>query len=327
VVQREEERAQAGDGRQPMVPFRQRAYNGPVDLQAMAALVQAFPADHLHVVDLPYRFSSWALDVRENVGLWTTSGGQLLAWAVMQTPFWTIDDAYHPDAGEALRRQVWAWADGRAREMLDTPNGRDVWFVNVFADQAERIADLEAAGFACQAEVGEHSWSKVLMVRAAGTPVAECPPPAGVTIRSLAGEAEVEAYVALHRAAFDSRNMTVEWRRRTLRRPEAVPDLDLVAVTADGRLVAFCVCWLDRQAEGPDRGQIEPLGVHPDWRNQRLGRAILSEGLRRLVRHGARQIYVETDKHRNAALALYESLGFRVVRDVLVYRKDYGPSP
>jgi ribosomal protein S18 acetylase RimI-like enzyme len=31
---------------------------------------------------------------------------------------------------------------------------------------------------------------------------------------------------------------------------------------------------------------------------------------------------VETDTYRTPALGLYESLGFRPARDVLVYRKD-----
>jgi hypothetical protein len=33
-------------------------------------------------------------------------------------------------------------------------------------------------------------------------------------------------------------------------------------------------------------------------------------------------VFVETDKYRNAALELYQAVGFQVIRDVLVYRKD-----
>lgn len=146
----------------------------------------------------------------------------------------------------------------------------------------------------------------------------------GVHIRPLAGESEVEAYVQLHRAVFESKSMTVEWRTRTLRRPEYRADLDLVAVAPDGRLVAFCICWLATDAGGKPSGQIEPLGVQEGFRQLGLGRAILFEGLRRLDSCGADKTHVETDKHRNAALKLYEAAGFRPLRDVLVYRKDYG---
>lgn len=295
--------------------------SGEADLLRMAALARAYPADHRHRIDLPYRFSSWALDDPGNVALWEDEGGHLLAWAVLQAPFWTIDSACHPAAGRKLFRQLLDWADHRARELLGTPSGHPSWFVNVFARQAERIRDLEAAGFSSQQDVGEDSWSKVWMRLSA--PPEDRMPPAGFTLRPLEGPGEIERYVELHRAVFESRSMTAEWRARTLRRPEYIPDLDLVAEAPDGRLAAFCICWLGQEA-GQPCGQVEPLGVHADYRGTGLGRAILAEGLRRLFRHGARQIYVETDSYRNAALALYEAAGFRVIEDVLVFRRDYG---
>ncbi len=301
----------------------QREFCGETDKRAMIALAHAFPTDNLHVVDLPYRLSSWALETPDNIGLWVNADCQLLAWAVMQTPFWTIDYAYHPDADTNLHRQLLAWADHRARQTLDTPGGRPCWFAMVLAGQTDRIRDLEEAGFASQANVGEDSWSKVLLQHSAQIPVAEYDSQAGFVIRPLAGANEVEAYVELHRAVFESTNMTAQWRTRTLRCPEYLSDLDLVAVAPDGRLAAFCVCWLSKDSEGKSSGQIEPLGVHESFRGLGLGRAILSEGLRRLYLCGADRVYVETDKYRNAALELYEAVGFRKVHDVLVYRKDY----
>ena len=44
---------------------------------------------------------------------------------------------------------------------------------------------------------------------------------------------------------------------------------------------------------------------------------------RRLRSHGVSQVFVETDNYRDSALKLYESAGFRVIRDVLVYAKVY----
>ena len=117
--------------------------------------------------------------------------------------------------------------------------------------------------------------------------------------------------------------MTVGWRRRTLRCPEYMPDLDLIAVAPDGLLAAFCVGWLDQHPAVGQRGQIEPMGVLEGFRGLGLGRAILLEALHRLYLCGANEVYVETDKQRNAAMELYRSAGFRVAQDVLVYRKDY----
>ena len=46
-----------------------RSFLQDQDKQLMIDLVGQFQTDHLHVVDLPYRLSSWALDDVENVRL------------------------------------------------------------------------------------------------------------------------------------------------------------------------------------------------------------------------------------------------------------------
>jgi len=306
--------------------IRQRPYAGETDKYAMAALVRAHPAGNLHITDLPYRLSSWALDDPQNVALWVDANGRPQAWAVMQTPWWTIDYACHPQAGPDLYCQVLDWADQRARQLAGTPYACPAWFINVFAGQKDLFHDLEAAGFACQADVGENSWSKVWMVLGTlrgSRPVKVYQPPPGFVVRPLAGEGEVEAYVELHRAVFESKNMTVEWRLRTLGHPDYVADLDLVVEAPDGRLAAFCIGWFNPHPASRPGGQIEPLGCHKDFRKYALGRVALSECLRRLQACGAQTIHVETDNYRNTAFALYRSVGFRVSRNVLVFRKDY----
>jgi mycothiol synthase len=305
------------------VTIIEHKFSGESDLWEMATLVYDFPTNNLHVVDLPYRFSSWTFDYPENIRVWRNINGQILAWAVLQTPFWTIDYAYRPDVGHKLHQQILVWADARAREIVESPSGHPAWFVTVFPDQTDHIRGLEEAGFASQANVGQNSWSQVLMQHAMQIPVEPPTLPTGFVIRPLAGVHEIEAYTELHRSAFESKNMTVEWRTRTLSRPEYTPEVDLVVVAPDGRLVAFCVCWLNKDSQGEISGQIEPLGVHPDFHKSGLGRAILSEGLRRMHLHGAGRIYIQTDNYRNAAFRLYESGGFRVIKDVLMYRKDY----
>jgi mycothiol synthase len=292
------------------------------DLPAIAALVHNFPDGNLHTVDLPYRLCSWSFDYPENTQLWSTAKGELLAWAVLQVPFWTIDYAFHPDTDLNLHQMILDWADGQAKALLNTPSGHSAWFVPVFYYQTEHIHDLEAIGFASQANVAENPWSQVHMRLAGPLPAEAIALPAGFTIRPLAGEQEVAAYVELHRLAFESKNMTAEWRSRTLQQSRYVADIDLVVVAPDGQLAAFCIGWLD-EVNGLTAGQIEPLGVHPGFRHLGLGKAVLVECLRRLHQKGAQDIYVQTDNFRDAAYNLYESVGFRVQHDVLMFRKDY----
>jgi ribosomal protein S18 acetylase RimI-like enzyme len=65
------------------------------------------------------------------------------------------------------------------------------------------------------------------------------------------------------------------------------------------------------------------MGVHPDFRGQGLGRALLRAEIERFKRLGAARVLVHTDNQRDAAFALYQSAGFRVIEDVWVYRKDW----
>jgi mycothiol synthase len=286
----------------------------------MSALANQFPAENLHVTDLPYRLSSWGLDDPDNVGLWFDETGQLVAWAVLQTPFWEIDYCCHPKVELNLHAEILAWAEHRAIASIDTPYGHPSWFINVFSGQVARIKDLEKAGFKCQGNVGEDSLTKVLLRRSIQKQVKTFKPSVGFVVRQLKGESEIANYVELHRSVFETKNMTVEWRGRILNHPAYKPELDIVVESPDGRLVAFCICWI---SENYKDGRVEPFGCHKDFRRYALGRVALSEGLHRLQTLGAKNIYVETDGFRNTALLLYKSFDFKIYQNVLVYRKDF----
>ncbi len=298
--------------------YSTRPYSDMADKQAMAELAQAAPENNLHNVDLPYRLSSWALDDPHNTCLWFDRSGRLAAWAVMQTPFWTIDYTCDPQDEADLLPLILAWADQRALQLAGTEYNLPAWFILAFKEQVDRIRAFEAAGFICQANLGEQSWTKVLMRRKASLPVANYHIPPGFVVRSLAGEDEVAAYVELHQATFETKNMRAAWRLRTLHHPAYHPNLDIVVEAPDGRLGAFCIAWLN----GAD-GHIEPLGCHRNFRHYALGRVALAEALRRLKSAGVDQIYVETDNYRDTAFRLYENMGFCVLQDVLIFRKDY----
>ena len=57
----------------------QQLYSGEEDKTAMIQLARECQAETLHVTDLPYRLSSWALDEAGNVGLWVNENGELAA--------------------------------------------------------------------------------------------------------------------------------------------------------------------------------------------------------------------------------------------------------
>ncbi len=302
----------------------QRKYQGEDDKRRMIDLATTTQAENVHFIDLPYRLSSWALDETENIGLWVDGREQLVAWVVMQSPFWTIDCVIRPDHVRYSLGGILKWADGRARSLVNTTYGHPSWIMNTLPQQSERRAALEKAGFVCQANVPEEAWSSLWLEFDPSKQIPTGRLPEGFIIRPLAGGDEVEAYVALHQEVFETKNMTVDWRMRTLQQPGYQPELDLVVTTEDGKLVAFCIGWLGKDMQGRTIGQIEPLGCHTSYRKFGLGRRVLCETLRRLRQQGAGNISVETDDFRSAAFHLYQSVGFEVVHQVLVYRKEYG---
>jgi ribosomal protein S18 acetylase RimI-like enzyme len=167
-------------------------------------------------------------------------------------------------------------------------------------DRAAHIPIAETLGFRI-----DDGWTIVHLRRKLNGPFPETDLPDGFAFRLLRGQSEVETYVNLHQIAFGSKAMRGGWRARTLTMPQYRPDLDLFIVNEDDHPVAFCIGWMH-----PIKaiGQIEPLGVQPDYQGLGLGRAVLLEGLRRLQISGATIANIDTYKYNDPAFSLYQSV-------------------
>ncbi|MBL8057667.1 MAG: GNAT family N-acetyltransferase [Anaerolineales bacterium] len=296
--------------------FTSRPYSGPADLARLAALAAAHPADQRHVADLPYRLASWALETPDDARLWTAADGQLAGFAVLQGPWGTLDLGLTPAArAGGLPAEMLAWGAARgAARARERGQPVDV-YVELSPADADLAAAAEAAGFAAGAY---EALRLELPLPAAHTGAA----PEGLLVRPLRGEAECAAYVAAHRAAFGTANMTVAWRQRVLQAPAYAPDLDLVAEAAGGTLAGFCVGWL-----APDGAwaQVEPLGVVPDFQRRGVGRALLAELFRRMAARGARTAVVEPYAGDEPAVRFYQSAGFTVTRCYQAHGRTCAP--
>lgn len=278
---------------------------GEADWPLMTDLIRAAPPTSRHLVDYPWRLSSPSGQSEEDCRIWLDDGAAVglacwqAAWAALD--FYARPGPLRRDVEEA----IFAWAAGRFRQ-LDGERGRPLpYWVEAREDDADRLALLARHGYTL-----DEGHSYVLMQRPLAEPTGSAATPPGFAIRPLAGEGEVEAYVAVHRRAFESATMTAPWRARTLRWSQHRPALDLVAVAPGGGLAGFCVGWLDADWRV---AQIEPFGVDPDYRNLGLGRALLLEMLARFRSHGADLALVETVGGWGPATAAYEAVGFRTV--------------
>ena len=60
-------------------------------------------------------------------------------------------------------------------------------------------------------------------------------------------------------------------------------------------------------------GWISMTGIHPDFRRNRLGRAVVLAGMHSLITRGAKSIELEVDSENIPARELYQSLGFKPI--------------
>jgi predicted N-acetyltransferase YhbS len=100
--------------------------------------------------------------------------------------------------------------------------------------------------------------------------------------------------------------------------PDYRPDLDLVALDADGTPACMVGLWYDRCNSW---GILEPVGTNAAYRKRGLAKALIGEGMRRLARLAAREgsrfdgLWVGSDQ------PFYLAVGFRVANRWPIWRK------
>lgn len=220
------------------------------------------------------------------------------------------DPAYHTPELEA---EIMAWGLAVVRARNTETGESNTLDASCQAGNAARLAFLERHGFQRE-DIRSLGYRRPLAV-----PIAEQPLPAGFSVRPARGEEEVEDLVALHRSAFGTDNMTVEYRLAMMRAPQYVPDLDLLAVAPNGELAAFCICGFEE--DDPEVGYTDPIGVREGYKGQGLGRAIVTAGLRAIQARGAKFAGLGTSSQNLAMQRLAESLGFELVSETLWFSK------
>ena len=139
----------------------------------------------------------------------------------------------------------------------------------------------------------------------------------GFTIRSVQGleDAEERARVL---AAADGDTVHPERYRTLMRTPGYDRELDVVAVSQDGRFASFAMGWLDATNQV---ALFESVGTDPVFRRRGLARAVLCEGLQRFRQRGAKRATLSTGMDDFGPIQLYRSVGFVPQSHVYMYRK------
>src|SRR6266571_2184768 len=209
---------------------------------------------------------------------------------------WGCDPIVVPVVSTVPLPTVWA----RAVEAIDAL-GLEAVEVLARDDDVELLGLLAGAGFVTDDERGGVTWMDV-----ANRPdVAALP----------------QGFTLVDRARGTSRPHPM--RRRSGEGVEARlrqcslydPQLDLAVEAADGRTAGYALFWFDPVTEV---GLVEPMRVEEAYQRRGLARAMLTAGLDRLAKQGARRLKVGYGT--DVARALYVGAGFHVTATSRSYR-------
>jgi mycothiol synthase len=289
-----------------------RLYIDETDLIRMIDLLPvARPAewvgDYPCATDLREMLSLPALQA--NTRLWFDPSDRMLAFALVDAFHNLLFDLDPKTASADLDDAILQWGLACEQRTAQADDEEVTLDAVCREEDTARMAWLTRHGFQPQ------TLRTLRFVRPLSDSIPDPQLPVGFSIRPVAGPAEVEALVALHRAAFGTDNMTVEERRAMMSGPDYLPELDLVAVAPNGRLAGFCACGIpvaENAVTGRSEGHTDPIGVHPDFQKQGLARALILIGLRLLRERGLAQAALGTSSENVAMQAAARSAGFQL---------------
>jgi mycothiol synthase len=290
-----------------------RPYQDEHDIEEMRAVLVAgrqakTPTYYVHVGDLNWwLFYLNQSDKRqETIFLWQEDE-RIIGWSLLSPRFQAFDIFVRPDLSTESLLYMTEWTEQRLVDVLGQSVG-NIYTIWIAEDDAARIHLLKSRGFRQEA-----SYLQLMQIDLnASLPAPALPP--GYAVHPVTREEEAEKRAAVAHAAFVSSKVLDEYVQdyRHFIQSAAYPNgWDIVVTAPTGQFAAFCLCWLDHVNKA---GYLEPMGTHPDFRQQGLGKAVILAALGRMQQAGmeSASVCVEPDNH--AAQRLYTSAGFQSVK-------------
>lgn len=166
--------------------------------------------------------------------------------------------------------------------------------------------------------VGFHPQRTLFQMRLPGLP-AEAPPlPEGIVLDAFRPGRDEAEWLRLNARAFAALPDQGAWTERDLRarlRASWFDAQDFLVARRDGAMAGACWTKLDaraRTAGGEQIGEIYVIAVDPAEAGHGLGRTLTLAGLAHLRARGARVGMLYVDARNDAALRMYEAMGFGV---------------
>lgn len=308
-----------------MIDFvKPRLYRDSADLRAMKnilsqGILAGGPAFYVHPGDIQWWlfFLPFSQNLFTHTWVWDDpfQDGELLAWMLVDPKWSSIELFVKPELfGSDLHDQFYLWAETEAVRLCK-PDKQKLYKLWIAENDLFQRSYLEARGF------GETVTDTFFLRSLAESLTA--PEINGWTIRCCRGLDEVQERARSQYEAFGSSKPFESYLERFVKfmHTEAYADaLDIVAVNATGQIGAFCIAWLDEQTL---RGHLEPVGTHPNFQRQGLGKAVILDAFRRMQLQGMTSASVVTEKDNTPAQGLYAKLGFKAVEQLSTYSKIF----
>src|SRR5919199_2917741 len=280
----------------------------PEDAEAVLALVPPELGFGLDDIRNEWRVT----DLECNTWAWE-DGDRLVAFGILRSrgDTFSVNGFVHPAfRGRGLGTAILQATEARARE-----RGASKLDNGILATDRAAVALLEANGYRDAA----HFYVMTIELE---KPPPEPEWPEGLEPRPFERE-HARAFWAADDEAFQDEadyepEPFEEFVRRRLERPGFDPEL--WTAVWDGNEIAATVI-VDRKRFGA--GWIAGLGVRRRWRRRGLGRALLLRSFRQLYERGQRRVSLNVHtENPTGATRLYESVGMRVEREDVLYRKQ-----
>lgn len=297
--------------------------------EAVDQLGEGTTANQLRV-----EFADPWLDVERNVRLWDDADGKLIGFGQIWIPETTeliegrVVYQAHPDyRPHGLEAQILDWAEDRLCEISRERGIPAMSRVAVRDTQTSQIALLESRGMSPERYT-------FVMERTLDEQMPAPELPAGFTIREVRDEQDGAAWIEMFNLSFidhwNHHPLTFERWKNWMDDPDGRPELNVVAVAADGTFAAFCWAGIDpeeNKRSGKNVGWVHLLGTRRGFRRIGLGRAILLIGLERLKASGIDTVKLGVDAESlTGATRLYEAAGFHRAETWIKFIRNLEPS-
>ncbi len=229
-----------------------------------------------------------------------------------------------PDyGGRGIGSALFAWNDGRLREIAANHDAPDKLLESWSSDRNERAAAIiRAAGY-------EPITYMAQMVRPTVDDLPDHRLPAGLEIRPVRDEdirtiweADMEAF----RDHWGYVEPTEQWYKQFISFPYMDTSLWKIAWDDEGVAgqVKSFIDSVQNEAHGRKRGWTEQISTSRRWRRRGVAKALIVESIRELAARGMTEVALGVHtENPNGAYQLYESLGYEVVQTWTTYRKPF----